>query len=66
MKKQFVRLKLSGPWFAMPFIVDHTPEYICFGKEDQARHFSRKAAANILRRIRSWGEKRGWNRMEVV
>jgi hypothetical protein len=62
-KPQTVRLKLSASFHTLPFISEHTPEFICFDREENARHFSRNRAAQILRRIRSWGN---YYKMEVA
>jgi hypothetical protein len=63
MKPQTVKLKLAGEWFSMPFVVDNTPSYLCFGAETQATNFTRKRASEIIRRVKSWGR---YYRMVVV
>ena len=55
-KPQTVRLKLPWSWSAMPFVTDTNPDWLQYGKEENARHFSRNRAAQILRRCRTWGK----------
>src|SRR5579863_2618651 len=58
-----VRLRLTGHHFIYPFVADHCPEYISFGREEYARRFPRSEAASVLRRIRVGGN---YYRMEVL
>lgn len=56
MKPQVIRLRLS--WGLFPWVTKETSQWLEFGRSEQALTMSRRVAARILRRIRSWGGHR--------